>query len=414
MKLTTTSKLANLFATIALFGLATSCDKEDEPSGGGEPTEKTVFHVAADVSDPDGDATVFMQPTTNLVDTTLTFINNGYQMEGIRSARVTTAGGRIYNLNYGSGEIYELEYDGNTSYNKIQTVNLSKWVGEYPRFAAVSDDYILAHNILRETSDDQRSITVTLQVVKVGLPGLVFNEAEDYVQHELGTFNVGDDYVFRVDAPVVNGSKVYYGAGYRTVGEPDAENTPRPNEMATIVLDWPALSNPKTVTTNASQGDTYGYRGKAMFVYDNYVYQINMTTGGSDAVITRLDSNGEYDPNYLFNISSTVSNAGSINFHHVGDGKGYVALEDTSLGADVVDAYGIYYFDVNAKTVEKISNVPMSNMWYYQSGAMEGDKFYMAVSPSTENAYIWEFEGTDAVKGAQLDGGNVFVQGIYK
>lgn len=414
MKFSTTSKLASMFATTAFFAL-TSCDNNDEPSTGGGETEKTVFHVAADVSDPDGDATVFMQPTTNIVDTTLTFINNGYQMEGIRSARVTTAGGRVYNLNYGTGEIYELEHDGNTSYNKVQTVNLSKWVGEYPRFAAVNDEYILAHNILRETSDDQRSIKVTLQIVKVAIPGLMFTESEDYVEHVLGTFNVGDDYVFRVDAPVISGGKVYYGTGYRTVGEPDAENTPRPDEMATIVLDWPALSNPKIVKTDASQGDTYGYRGKSMFVYDNYVYQINMTTGGSDAVITRLDANGNYDANYEFNITNVIGRSvGSINFHHVGEGKGYVALDDLSLGDDVLDTYDVAYFDVNVKSVEVLSNVPKSNMWYYQSGAIENGKFYMAVSPSKENAYIWEFEGTDAVKGAQLDGGNVFVQGVYK
>ncbi|KXX67581.1 hypothetical protein [Flammeovirga sp. SJP92] len=414
MKLSTTSKLASLFVATALFGL-TSCEKNDEPSAGGEETEKTVFHIAADVADPDGDATVFMQPTANLVDTTLTFINNGYQMEGVRSARVTTAGGRVYNLNYGTGEIYELEHDGGSSYTKVQTVNLSKWVGEYPRFAAVSDDYILAHNVLRETSEDQRSITVTLQVVKVGLPGLVFNEAEDYVQHELGTFSVGEDYVFRVDAPVISGNKVYYGTGYRTVGEPDAESTPRPDEMASIILDWPSLANPKIVTTDASQGDTYGYRGTAMFVHEDYVYQINMTTGGSDAVITRLDANGNYDANYEFNITDVIGRAvGSINFHHVGGGKGYVALDDLSLGSDVEDTYDMAYFDVTAKTVEVLSEVPKSNMWYYQSGAIEDDKFYMAVSPSTENAYIWEFSGTDAVKGAQLDGGNVFVQGVYK
>ncbi|WP_044202250.1 hypothetical protein [Flammeovirga sp. OC4] len=413
MKLSTTSKLAGLFVASALFGL-TACDKNDEPSTGGEDG-RTVFHVAADVADPDGDATVFMQPTKNIVDTTLTFINNGYQMEGVRSARVLAAGGRIYNLNYGTGQIHELEYDDNRSYNKIQTVNLSTWLGEYPRFGAVSDEYLLAHNVVNTASDDERSITVFLQVAKVGIPGLVFNSETDFVQYELGTFTVGEDYVFRVDAPVVYGNKVYYGTAYRKVGEPDVEDTPRPDELATLVLDWPSLDNPQVTTTPASIGDTYGYRGTAMFVHENYVYQVNMTTDGSDAVITRLDADGNYDLNYEFNIRNVLGRSvGSVHFHHVGEGKGYIALEDISLGAEVEDRYEMAYFDVNTKSIEILSEVPKSNMFYYQSGAMEEGVFNIAVSPSTENAYIWQFEGTTTEKGAQLDGGNIFVQGIYK
>ncbi|NLR90590.1 hypothetical protein [Flammeovirga agarivorans] len=414
MKLSTTSKVAALMTAAAFFGL-TSCDKNDEPSAGGGPTEKTVFHVAADVTDPDENVAVFMQPTTNVTDTTLTFMNNGYEMDGERSARVTAAGGRIYNLNYGTGQIYELEHDGNTSYTKVSEVDISHLVGTHPRYAAVSDEMLLAHNVVKTYNEENTEVQITLQIVKISIPGLNFNAENDFIEHDLGTFAIGDSFVGRVDAPVIMDNKVYYGTQYRLLGQPDngEPSSDRPDAIATVVLDWPTLENPKTVTYEDSKGDTYGYRGKAMHVIDGFVYQINMTTQGSDAVITRLNNQGEYDTSYKFDITDKVGKAvSSINWHHAGEGKGYVALGDPNSDEDNI--YEIAYIDVVAQDVQILNEVPKSDMWYYQSGAVDQGKYYMAISPVGADAYIWEFEGTTATKGAQLDGGNIFVQGIYK
>ncbi|WP_044202253.1 hypothetical protein [Flammeovirga sp. OC4] len=421
MKLSNFSKVAAVMSAFSLMVATSSCDVNDEVSNliPENPIEDnpTVFHVAADVTDPDESVVVYMQPTTNIsADTSLSFFGNGYEMDGTRSARITTAGGYVYNLDYGGGMIYELEYNGENSYTKGKEISVESLLGLYPRFAAVNDgtnDFILVHNVVSVTDEATDSKQVTLQVMRLAVPGLTFNRETDFVEHDLGTFAVGEDYVFRVDAPAILGGKLFYGTGYSVVGEPRGGR--EPEALATIALDWADLSNPTIVTSDASIGDTYGYRAKSIHVYEDYAYQINMTTQGSDVVITRLTKEGVYDDAYVFNITDKLGRGkgsiGAINWHHVGNGKGYVALDNTTIEDD--NSYEIAYIDVVAKTVE-VMDVPKSDMWYYQSGVVEGDKFYMAISPIGEDAYIWEFDGAEATKAAQLDGGNIFVQGIYK
>ncbi|MGB0838138.1 MAG: hypothetical protein ACPGRE_08560 [Flavobacteriaceae bacterium] len=400
-------KLGVLPAAILSLSLASCTDTTDSPVV--EPETGTPFHIAADVTDPDESVAVFMQPLSDLTSGNITFENTGYEMDGVRSARVLTAGDRIYNLNYGGGTISELEFDGVDSYDQTAYVSIDQYVGLYPRFGAIGDDYLLAHNVVNEYNEETAVTTITLQIVKLGLPGLTL---EDYDNIVLGEYQVGDDYIFRVDAPVVLGDKLFYGTGYRKLGESGSSDAQRPAAMATLVLDWPSLENPTTVLSEASQGDTYGYRGRSMHVYNDKVYQINMTTGGSDAVITRLNAEGTYD-DYVLNITSKLGGSrSSVNWHDGGNGKFYAAIQDNAIESD--NSYAMYSINLDASSVDLIPNIPLSDMWYYQSGAQDGNDYHIAVSPVGENAYIWALNGTTAVQGAQLDGGNIFVQGIYR
>ncbi|PWJ41775.1 hypothetical protein [Sediminitomix flava] len=409
----TTKKIA--LGILAIATCLTSCSEDNKGFEGDRPMVKDVFHVATDVTDPDENVSVFMQPTTNVTDTTLTFINNGYEMDGERSARVLTAGGRIYNLNYGTGQIYELEHNGTSSYNKVSEIDISHLVGTHPRYAEISDNMLLAHNVVETFNEENTEVTVTLQIVKISIPGLYFNATTDFVEHDLGTYKIGEAYVNRVDAPVIMGNKLFYGTQYRLLGQPNngEPNTERPDEMATLVVDYPSLENYKIVTSDASIGDTYGYRGKSMYVYNNHIYQVNMTTEGSDAVILRLNREGEYDQNYVFNIANQLGQSvGTINWHHVGNGRGYIAIDDISI--DHNNSYDMAYIDVEKQEIEILHDVPKSDMWFYQSGAVHEGKFHIAISPIGAEAYIWEFDGYKTRKGAKLDGGNIYVQGIYK
>jgi hypothetical protein len=398
----------NLFTLTAIFSLVLSSCTEDINGDIEEPKAQKPFHIAADVTDPDENVAVFMQPLMDIGEGDITFENKGYEMDGVRSARVLTAGDYIYNLNYGGGTISELQYDEVDSYVQNGFVSIEQYVGLYPRFAAIGEEHLLAHNVLKEMNEAEDTMTVTLQILKLSVPGLALEAYENIV---LGEYAIGDYYVGRVDAPVVLGDKLFYGAQYRIVGE-SGRNQPKPDEMATVVLDWPSLSNASVVTSDASIGDTYGYRGKSMHVYNNKVYQINMTTGGSDAVITRLNSSGNYD-DYVLNITNSMGGSrSSVNWHNGGNGKFYAAIRDNSIESD--NDYEMVYINLEAGSVEVIPNVPKSDMWYYQSGAIEEDSFHIAVSPIGEDAYIWALNGASATQGAKLNGGNIFVQGIYK
>jgi hypothetical protein len=402
-------KTSNFFIIAGILSIFFASCSENDNENDNQPVIQTPFHVAADVTDPDDNVAVFMQPLMDISEEEITFENKGYEMEGVRSARVLTAGEHIYNLNYGGGTIAELMYDGIDSYTQTSYVSIEEYVGLYPRFGAIGDDYILAHNVVKEMNDTEDTLKVTLQIVKLSIPGLALEAYENIV---LGEYAIGEYYVGRVDAPVVLENKLFYGAQYRIVGE-SGRNQPRPDELATVVLDWPTLTNPSIVTSAASKGDTYGYRAKSMHVYNNKVYQINMTTTGSDAVITRLNSSGTYDNDYVLNITNAMGGErSSVNWHNGGNGKFYAAIKDNTITND--NAYEMVYINLDAGSIEVIPNVPKSDMWYYQSGAIEGDSFHIAVSPIDEDAYIWALNETNATKGAKLNGGNIFVQGIYK
>jgi hypothetical protein len=150
-----------------------------------------------------------------------------------------------------------------------------------------------------------------------------------------------------------------------------------------------------------------------MYVYNNDVYQINWARNDSDVVITKLN-NGTYDESFVLNITEKLGGGifGSVNWFHIGGGKGYAAIEDKSIDND--NNWFIVYIDLNAETVQRIDGIPMSDMFAYQNSVVTGEStFNIAICPVDEDAYIWQIDGATATRGAQLDGGNVFVQGIY-
>lgn len=370
--------------------------------------EQSVFHIAADV-DLNDEAEVQMAPATVLNEGSFSVVENGTQMEGTRSAYLAEANGLIYNLNYGTGVIRELEYDGANSYKLLSEVDASVKLGTYPRFEVVGDneESLMAFYVTTTKSDDETTATASLQLVDYDLPGL--NYRKD-VNIDLGTYNTGEFYVSRVDAPVILDGKVYIGTSQSKVG---GTRSDYPTDIKTIVLDYPSLDNVEIISSSASEGQTYGYRGRSMYVYNEAVYQINWAVNDADVVITRLKDSA-YDNSYVLNISEALGGGtyGSVNWFHIGNGKGYAAIEDKSIEDD--NNWFLVYIDLEAKSVQKIEGVPMSDMFAYQNAVVTGGStFNIAISPVGQDAFIWQINGATATKGAQLDGGNVWVQGIY-
>ena len=396
-------KLSLLLASASvLFACKKEKDQEDVPKGS--------YHIAADIEINES-AEVQIAPANTLSEGQISIVANGTQMEGVRSAYIAEANGRIYNLNYGTGVIRELEPNGSGSYAVSAEVDASVKLGQYPRFEVVGDynQTLLVFYVASVKNADETEVTTTLQIVDYDLPGLNLRKS---VEIEIGTYKTDDIYVNRVDAPVVLDGKVYFGTQQGQVGA--TRGAPIPLDMLqTIVLDYPSLENLSMTTSQASSGQNYGYRGRSMYNYNNAIYQINWPANGSDVVITRL-SNAMYDDSYTLNITNKLGGGtyNALNWFHIGNGKGYAAIEDMSIEND--NNWFIVYIDIDAQTVEKVNEIPMSDMFYYQNAVVTGDNtFNIAICPVGEDAYIWQINGTTATKGAQLDGGNVFVQGIY-
>ncbi|AZQ65052.1 hypothetical protein EI427_22795 [Flammeovirga pectinis] len=403
MKFYQSNILIKLFSLITLFTFA-GCNNDDTTNETPiDPTEK-VFNIAADVSTTDA-AMVYMAPTNSLTEGDFSIVDNGTEMKGERSAYLAEANGLIYNLNYGTGVIRELEYDGKSSYNQLTEISVQQFVGTHPRFEVVSNESLLAFYVATSEPNTQNEVEVTLQIVKMKIPGLQIEETEEV---SLGTYAENDAYVSRVDAPVVMNGKVYFGTQQKINGNPDGYA----DDLATIVLDYPSFENYSIVHSSQSKGHNYGYRGRSMYEYQNAVYQVNWPVDGADVVFTKL-VDGDYDNSYSFNVTETLGGGsfGSVNWFHIGGGKGYVAIEDKSIDDD--NNWYLARVDVINKTIEKVEGIPYSDLFKYQNAVVEGEKFYMAISPNGGESFVYEIENTTAAQGLQLDGGNVYVQGIY-
>jgi hypothetical protein len=407
-------KLSILLACVSILFSCSDDDITNEINNPTDPTEvieeTSTFHIAADVEINES-AEVQIAPFTDLSEGMLSVVDNGTQMEGTRSAYLAEANGMIYNLNYGTGVIRELQPNSNGSYDVTAEVDAAGRLGTNPRFEVVgdNDETLLAFYVAKETNDDETEVTTTLQILDYDLPGLRFRT---YTEIILGTYSTDDIYIGRVDAPVVLDGKIYIGTSQSKVGASRGDVWDL-DGLQTIVMDYPSFENFTVTKTYASSGHNYGYRGRSMYVYNNDVYQINWARNDSDVVITKLN-NGTYDDSFVLNITEKLGGGifGSVNWFHIGGGKGYAAIEDKSIDND--NNWFIVYIDLNAETVQRVDAIPMSDMFAYQNSVVTGEStFNIAICPVDEDAYIWQIDGATATRGAQLDGGNVFVQGIY-
>lgn len=428
-------KTNNLFLNIMLVlsvVFVTSCSKDDttgETPKNQEP-EKRTFHVSGVIKEGEV-SSAYLAGVQDLSQGDLTFKDNGLKLNATRAARVLTSGDYVYALDYGGGIIYQYKVKADGTYEAVKQLDVSTAMGTAtPRFKQVSDDAILVQNVVVETVKDGEtitSVTPTMYAAIVKIPELQITTIMDpYVIAQTDQEKPDDIYTLRVDAPVVQGGKVYYGM-MRTVNGIGFGGTPASTGVQTLVMDYPSLTNQTVIRSESAVGHTNGYRTPSMHVDEKGdVYQSNQfmarfkfdLSGGSKTVIKKL-KDGNYDESYVFNVSEAlgeeISTAG---WFYVGNGIGYmpILLEDVYDPADksVKNYWSVAKIDVYNKTATKI-DVPLSDLLSYQSGVVHDGKFYMAISPVGGDAKVYEFDpATNTAKAAlDLKDENVFVQGLY-
>ncbi|BDD06623.1 hypothetical protein [Aureibacter tunicatorum] len=428
------SKKHIYFSIIAMAMMAVSCnDNVNEGSGGGDDPEyaENSFTLASEI-EAGGQTQNYIDHIDDLTEGEHTFINNGLQVPGERAARVIGHDGYVYSLNYGTGLISQYRPLEAGGYQLIKELNGGAAVGtEYPRYKIVSDDNMMIYNVdveyVYEDEENQiiKDVIPTMSVATIRIPDLVVTDQHSFVIPTTEESKAQKAYPTRVDAPIASNGKVYFGLMRYEDGNSDKD---RVKGLETLVLDYPSLENPTVDYSDVADGHTNGYRTPSMYLAeDGFVYQSNQfmsgfgfdLSQGSKTVITRL-SNSVYDDSYVFNVTQAlgeeVSTAG---WFYVGNGIGYmpICMEDMA-GGENNNIWSVAKIDINNKTAVKM-NVPLSYLQNYQSGVVDEGKFYMAISPIGGEAHIYEFDPTsdspDAFKKTvKLDGGNVYIQGIYQ
>jgi len=403
--------LKYLLFGFVLTGLV-ACSEDDNTETVGQPTGERLYTIG--YADGSGSpSATYTQSVTDLSDGTISYVGYGFEVPSTRTARIfaSSDGTTLYGLDYGGGSVYKFEVNGGQDYTQISETNVQYAIGTaYPRWTKVNDDYALLHNVTTEriydeTSGDYLKTVATAQLVSVNLDDLTFRSIQEFEIPVNEEDEARGAYVFRIDAPVVVGDRVYYGMAKRTYNpDTDTQEQVDYNSVETLVVDYPSLNNPRLIstTTGGAKGATNGYRTSVAYQDEQGdVYQIVTVPDNSyDTHILKI-TDGAYDESYDFNLSELLGkNTISNGWFYVGDGIGYVPFAQSDMGGTGDAVWSVARVDLYNGTAVEL-DVP-EGLWLqqYQNSVLVDDKFCMALGPKGGEGHIYMFD----INSAEPDG----------
>lgn len=419
----------------------TSCSGDDDAATTANETsdtnlETSTYSLLANIDDA-----YYLAQTEDLTEGTLSFVDNGTQLDSDLAAKVLRKGDYLYSLNYGTGILTQLSPQDDGSYTTIKEIDAGLAVGTTtPRYKIADDNTLMVYNVTTEAvtndADEITDYVCTLRFAAIDIPALTISNLTEFVIPQSENAKIGGStgigyHPMRVDSPVISGDKIYFGLMHLDIQSSPIPpfRTPKQTGLETLVFDYPAISNGVIVESSEASGHTSGYRAPSMHADENGdVYQSNWfmsgnsfdLSNGDKTVISKL-TNGVYDASYEFNVSEALgltSNVATVGWFYVGNGIGYMPIQLEDEGNYYSeDSWSLARIDVYNKTAVKL-NVTLSNLFEYESGIVDNGNFYMAISPADGDSYIYEFDVTSTSAdgfsaGLQMDGGSVSVEGIY-
>ncbi|WP_067145810.1 DUF4374 domain-containing protein [Pseudotamlana agarivorans] len=407
----TTKRLINttvICLFLALNFTFVSCsDSDDNDDNGGTPNpENTKYLVGAEV-----DAEGYYLTTDNISSGSISIVGNG--AEGYANLSVTVDG-YLYILNNTEGltEKFELTENGPVKVDAISNAVLTP--GAFFRYIQATDngDLFLSNN-----PDDNGQVPygiIDIDTFSATSSGFI---AFPSVENKTNLWSNG----------LVQGDKIYFGTLY---GDPATWGQLSEN-LITVIFDYPSLTNPTVIESDASAGMTAGYRTNGSFATENgEIYQYNITSSlwyGNDevanepSVFVRI-TDGDYD-DYKLDVSAHFNEPISIwNAWYAGNGIAYanvVRVADVPEWGDLNQNTGtLVEIDLYNNTVTELTLPKASFVNIFTLDCVENGKFYIPVSITGGDASIYELTiggGASAYsKGASLDGSNVYVNALFR
>ena len=428
-------KFKSVFAVCAMaLTVLISCDDNDDP----EPPAPEVtkdFQVAF-ASGSGSISGTYLQGINDLSTGEISFSNRGYSMTSSRVARVfvSTDGSTIYSLNYTEGTIDKLIYNGGDDYTHVTTLDASIPLGSKTvRFTKIDDEigsvhYIAATAVYENDTEYQKhKMTASIGILDLETMRLKagFNKDIDVaIDADLAAQGY---YISRIDAPVISGNKLYYGAAVSKFNASTGRNDAT-DRAFTFVLDYPSLTNATAIETTIARGATNGYRTPTQHK-DEAGDILQMVSGNNETHIVKI-RNGQYNPSFDYNLSALLGKGTASNgWFYAGNGIGYIPYEDLSkeqiqTGVNPQGepsysaAWGLARMDLNNNTVVDLK-VP-ENLWLtqYQTAVIRDGVFYITLSPigGTGNVYMFDVTSTspNGTLGAKItSGADQYYVGIY-
>lgn len=379
----------------------------------------------------------YLQGITDLSQGEISFSGKGYLMSTARTSRIfpSSDGSTIYSLTYTVGTIDKFTYNGGDNYTKIASFDSSIPLGATAtRFTKMNDQVGSVHYITSVPQYDtdgtsylKHKITASIGILNLETMnfGTNFNKAIDVVLP--GTLATEGYNITRIDAPVISGGKIYYGAAVSKFDKTTAKNTAT-DKTFTLVLDYPTLTNATVIQTTHVVGATNGYRTPTQHVNEAGEILQLVSAGGKSHIVKIV--NGQYNTTYKFDLSALLGRQTASNgWFYAGNGIGYIPYEkvgdaQVQIGVNpqgeptYSSAWGLARIDLNNNTVIDL-NTP-AGLWLeqYQTSVIRDGKFYIALSPVgvQGNIYIFDVNSTskDGVKGSKISSGaDQYYIGIY-
>lgn len=423
-------------------GLAfTACSKDgDSPNTPVVPPAHSDYQIVyADGSN--NPSATYIQGVSTLTSGTITS-RVGHQLESSRTARVFVSPDRkhIYSLNYTIGTVEKLLYNGGDKYERVSRLDASVPLGtKFLRFTPLNNKTEASLHYIKATPEGEgvnykkhrMDLTIgILTLENLSLKAGYQKAIPFYLPDELATAGY---YIDRIDAPVLSGGKLYYGAAVSKWNASTGKGVAT-DRTFTLVVDYSDLSKVSVLTNDKLRGATNGYRTATQYVIeDGSIIQLVsgvQANGQQEVHFARLDK-GAYDTSYDINLASLLGKpCRSDGYFYAGGGIAYVPYEDLSTETKLIgnDPEGrptksamwkLARIDLRSRTAIDLT-VP-DGLWLrqYQHSVVRDGVFYIALSPIGKPGYVYMFDVASTSKtgrmGAALNGigADQYFIGIY-
>lgn len=402
-------------AAVLALAAFTACDNDTPTPNPGRNTVKGDFQLIFSNGSGNPSGTI-VQGVKDVASGEITFAGRGFELTSSRTARVFSSedGSILYSLNYTQSTVDKLLYYGGQDYENVKTLDASVPLGtKYLRMTKLSEKEASLHYIanIGPEYDVQSNYLRHKMSLTLALLDLETLEVKDgfrkgidfYLPDELASKGY---FISRIDAPVISGNKLYYGANAQKFNSNTGNNSDLDLTL-TLVVDYPSLTNPTVIQNTAVSGTTHGYRMPTQ--HTNEAGEIlQIVSGGGKTSIAKI-VNGQYTA-YKFDLHTLLGKQMRVvGWFYAGNGIGYVPYEDldgeqTQIGVDpngnpsYSAQWKLARVDLNNNTVIDL-DVP-DGLWLlqYQASAVRNGKFYIALSPESTgqgNIYIFDVNSTN-------------------